>query len=369
MGKKKKKKKRIVKKIMIRGKVFKKSFEKKSDAEFWYEEMKNEAIRSKSEGQFNSNLIALKGIRFDEVVEKFLSTRVNIKPTTLEDYISTTRNHILPSMRVNKKFKKMYEITKSDGLLMIKNMQENNLSDSTINKALICLKSIGKFAKEENFWNDNIFSSIKPLKIDPTDYPHWNPTTASEFLKKSVNHNLHKVFKFALNTGLRRGEILGLMGKNIKQSENGSKYLSFTEQLLPGRVRQSVKGGRKRIVPLTQIALNVLDSIGNIRDDEYVFTMPNGQPIDPNYLTTEFKKEQRRQFIVDKKRIPTREEADCFMKFHGTRHSFATELSTKNIPIQKIALLVGHRSTKVTERYLHASKDDLSNTVQVINFE
>lgn len=343
---KKTKKNKIRKRIKINGEKVTKYFRSKLEAEEWHDSIKNG-----------------KGVKFNFLCEQYLATRVSVKPTTRKDYTSTIKNHLLPDL----KSKKLYELTQADGLLVMQKMKDEGKSDSTVNKTLRCLKTLGKFAVDQGYMDKNIFYNIRGFKIDPENYPYWRIDKIKDFIKNSEGIELFHVFRFTLNTGLRRGEILGLKGSNIKKE--GEKWsLVFNKQLLPGRREQTVKSGKFRKVPLSQTAIDILKSLGEIKEDEYVFKNKEGLPFDPNYVTVGFKKEQQRQFVVKNNRLPTAEERKKFMKFHGMRHSFASELSRLGVPIQIISRFMGHSSTKITERYIHAATSDLHETVQAVSF-
>ncbi len=42
-------------------------------------------------------------------------------------------------------------------------------------------------------------------------------------------------------------------------------------------------------------------------------------------------------------------------RFHDLRHRFASELAMKGVDIKTIAELLGHGSTRMSERYMHLS--------------
>lgn len=341
-----KKRSKFIERIMINRKVYKKTFSKLSDAIKWKERMEEERrlIRSGESSSFT-------GLFMKDVCYEYLKTRVGTKDGTKETYKSVIKNYIIPNFG----HIKMRDLKKSDGIKLIGMMEEKDKSPSTINKVLVILKCITKFAIENEYLDISPFITIKPLKVDARKYQYWTTDEAKEFLIKAKYHPLFNLFKFALNTGLRRGEICGLLWENVKINE-GNVELHFNQQLLPGRVRDLVKGHSSRFVPLTSGAIAILDEIGRKGDKDYIFTLPNGKSVEPNYLSVEFKSAQKRLSI---KKV---------IKFHATRHSFASLLTARGINIQKVQHLLGHKDSKVTERYSHLSQSELRSTVQIVDF-
>ena len=343
-----KKTKMHVQRIQIKGKRIQKSFSRLSDALKWKETMKEESKLIK-QGLIKS----IGGVDFSDLSHQFLSTRVGTKEGTRDTYESVINTHLLPRFR-NVKVK---DFRKSHGTILIGEMEELKKASATINKVLIVFKSMMKFAVENEYLDSSPISSVKPLKIDSRNYAYWDKDQAALFLERIQGHTLFNVLKFALNTGLRRGELCGLQWKNIKTDRNGNSLLMFNEQLLPGRRRELVKGHSTRTVPLTEAAKRILDSLERGKPDHYIFKMESGLSIEPSYLTTEFRKLQK-EVGIEKP-----------IKLHALRHSFASLLVAEGINIQKVQHLMGHKDSKITERYSHISQDDLMDTVQIVAFD
>ncbi len=74
---------------------------------------------------------------------------------------------------------------------------------------------------------------------------------------------------------------------------------------------------------------------------DYVFTMDNGAPIDPDKLSHEYRR------IVDEAGLPKG-------TLRGLRHSFATALLTANVHLAAVQSALGHSSITLTiDTYSH----------------
>jgi integrase len=109
----------------------------------------------------------------------------------------------------------------------------------------------------------------------------------------------------------------------------------------------------RRSVALSPSAVSVLESVKTRqiemrlkagpawKQTDYVFTMDNGAPIDPDKLSHEFR------HIVIEAELPRG-------TFHGLRHSFATALLSANVHPAVVQSALGHSSITLTiDTYSH----------------
>lgn len=155
-----------------------------------------------------------------------------------------------------------------------------------------------------------------------------------ELLKKTPfkDSEVKRAVELAVETGLRRGDVLNLKWENIKKSE-GRYYLSFTIQ----------KTGYKIRLPLSKEAVAAL---GTIKKKGSIF---------PTLSTP----------ILNHK-VPQLIEATGINKhitFHCFRHTFAMRLLDKGVDIPTIAFLLGHKFLGSSLSYLHCTKDHLEEVI------
>ena len=150
-----------------------------------------------------------------------------------------------------------------------------------------------------------------------------------------VDH-VEPVILIAINTGMRRGEILKLRWADVD-----------SDQLIVQG--DTTKNKQSRVIPLNVEAKNVLshwESRG-----EYVFAGVGESPI-----TT-----IKRSWTAIRKaaNLPA-------LRFHDFRHTFATRLLQKGVDIRTVSSLLGHKDISITARYLHATDETKRKAVELL---
>ncbi len=151
---------------------------------------------------------------------------------------------------------------------------------------------------------------------------------------------LKPIVIIALNTGMRRGEILSLKRENLDLI-NGFILLDRT------------KNGERREVPLDDNVMEALRATPRRLDTPYVFAHPTtGKP----YSTVKycFAAACRAVGLTD-------------FHFHDLRHTFASHLVMAGQDLTTVKELMGHKDIKMTLRYAHLAPAHKRKAVNVLN--
>lgn len=237
----------------------------------------------------------------------------NIRFVDLETY----RNHLRDSLTVKRTIRK----------------------DASINRAMSCLRHIFAKAVEWEMIEQNPFNKGKSLILKENN-KRMRFLTEDEIksLLDACNEPLGDIVECALNTGMRKGEILGLRWEQIR---NGFIYLDKTKTSEP------------RQIPIN----DTLDMLfKRIRQKQhlisrYVFTY-RGKRVDS--VKTSFNSAVKRAGIVD-------------FTFHDLRHTFASQLLMKGGTLKDVQELLGHKTMTMTLRYAHLTQEHKKKAVNLLN--
>ena len=127
------------------------------------------------------------------------------------------------------------------------------------------------------------------------------------------------IIEFAIETGMRRSEILNLRWVDV-DLDNGFAFLFDT------------KNGEDRRVPLTKAARDVLSKLP--KQDERVF------PISANCVRLAWERTRKRAGISD-------------LRFHDLRHEAVSRFFEMGMSVPEVALISGHKDVRQLFRYTH----------------
>jgi integrase/recombinase XerD len=219
-------------------------------------------------------------------------------------------------------------------------------------KNLERLRSFLNFCQQAGWIETNPAKALKPPKL-PEKSSKVKVFSAEEITavleacdrypeQNSYGHDNRARVKALVLTlrysGMRIGDCVGLQKSHLK----GDKLFLNTQ-----------KSGSKIFVPLPRVAVQALQKIEN--GSAYLFWSGKGL---------------RRSAVADWQRALRRlfELADVVGNPHMFRHTFATDLLSRGIPIEDVSVLLGHRSVRITDAYyshwVRARRDRLEERVR-----
>lgn len=218
--------------------------------------------------------------------------------------------------------KDIAEITAQD-LTHWRNRRQNEVSDGTVLKEISLYSAVFTYAQKELFLiNENPFFNLKKPK---SPKPRNRRILQSEIEKiitelkyefgqtpKASSQYVAWAFLFAIETAMRRGEILSIRKKHI-----------FEDHIH----LEDTKNGESRDVPLTKQARALLALIMH-NDDRLI-------PLSENAFRLQFERAKAKIKLDD-------------LHFHDTRHEAITRLvNTRKVPVEILAKITGHKTIKV----------------------
>ena len=140
--------------------------------------------------------------------------------------------------------------------------------------------------------------------------------------------------KLSLLLGLRVAELAQLRWENI---DEGRGLVT-----IGGRESFKTKNGKRRILPLTDAARDVLLQASN--PSAHVITSSSGEAVSPLYLSRRFKGACRQAGLPE------------HLTFHCLRHTACSRMANSGASLEAVRRVMGHSSVRVTERYIHVDQ-------------
>ena len=135
---------------------------------------------------------------------------------------------------------------------------------------------------------------------------------------------IKQAFLFSCFTGLRLSDVQGLTWANIQRDSNGNTMLNYKQK----------KTQKQEYLPIPNKAISLLPNRADAADNDTIFKLPCRGYVN-NHL---------RKWAFDaaiKKHI----------HFHVARHTYATLLLSKEVPIETVSKNLGHSEIRVTQIY------------------
>ena len=196
---------------------------------------------------------------------------------------------------------------------------------------------------------ENPVRKVRKPKVDNRRLRFLSPEEATALLELTakLSHDLHDECILALYAGLRAGEIHGLTWGDvdfdngqilIRDPKNGQNRFAFINAPIEAMLKQryTVQDNHRLLFPTAdgkkrvQVSRAFMKCVSQLGFNDGVT--------------------DSRQRVV----------------FHTLRHTFASWLVQKGVPLHTVAELMGHKSIAMTQRYAHLSPDSLRNAAKIL---
>lgn len=154
-------------------------------------------------------------------------------------------------------------------------------------------------------------------------------------LKSTRNALVAPIVELAIETGLRRREVLELSWQNVDLASRVA-YIPLT------------KTGQPRTIPLTDGAVRIINGLS--RTDDRLF------PITSNAFKLAWKRVQQRSGLTD-------------LRFHDLRHEALSRFCELGLTIPELSVISGHKDPRMLFRYAHLRADDLAKKLAGLQWQ
>ena len=296
---------------------------RKAEAEEMLEARKTDIKR----GEFR--LPGKRKIKFEKFAQEYMEYAKLNKRSWMRDEISL--KHLLPHfkgmplLKINPKHIEDYKRKRLD-----------KVKPATINRELTLLKFMFSLAKKWKYANEN---PVKEVKFFQERQLVIHTLTKEEALKliAVAGEHLKPIIMLALNTGMRRGEILNLRWNDV---DFDRRFIYIKE----------TKSGVMRKVPMNSLVIEALSKLE--RKNSFVFQNPK---------TNERLKHIRTAFYTARRKAGIED-----FRFHDLRHTAATWMVAEGIDLVTVKEILGHADIKTTMRYAHPTPENKRKAVDAL---
>lgn len=289
------------------------------------------------------------------------------KISSVSAYMLTVKNIILPVLGEYE----LEAVSSKDAELLKQFCENKGLSKKTIQDVIICLKNILKVASILEVAETKAISVL------------WG--TGNNETKKQVEaYNKDQVRKLVASleetpsfknlgllitiySGMRIGEVCALQWKDIDLEEkvirvNKSIQRIYTEEDTMGKMKTELlistpkTKSSQREIPIVQPLFKMMKDFAKICRPDYFVCSGTTTPIEPRTYRSYYMKK------IEEIGLP-------HLKFHGLRHTFATQLIASKADVKTVSAILGHSDITTTlNTYVHPSRDDKRNALSKLRF-
>ena len=282
------------------------------------------------------------------LIESFLDSiwlEKNVSQNTLQSY----RNDLIKfESFLSKGGKTVLNADHLTILSYLSNLLDNGFSSKTISRNISSMKSFFKYLISSKHIDVNPTANIDSpksglflpttLDVDEVDKILNSPieTHYIELRDKAILYMLYA-------TGMRISELVNLAKHNL--------------DLNRGSVKVFGKGGKERLIPLSEKSVEMLnkylsssrDILCKDRDHMNIFLSTHGRQITRQSIWHRIKVYIKREGI--KKEVYP----------HTLRHAFATHMLNNGADLRSVQLLLGHADLSTTQIYTHVAQSEIKN--------
>lgn len=291
-----------------------KTFSSKADAVAWARE-KERAIDL---AEIPTTLRDLKGITVGDLLLRYEQSVTPAKRgANVEQYrLRTLRSHSIASIALSKLSPAFIASYRDDRLMVVQS--------GTVRRELAILQHCFEVARRE--WglalgNNPVKQITLPDCAKPRERRLEDGEADSIFgaLSRSSPWYLKPLIVLAIETGMRRGELISILWKDV---DLNARTVRVTK----------TKNGHPRTVPLSPTAIGTLDSL--LRNHARVF------PVSSNAVRLAWERLRKQAEVAD-------------LRLHDLRHEAVSRFFELGLSTPEVALISGHRDPRMLTRYTH----------------
>ncbi len=281
---------------------------------------------------------------FGEFAAEWLETdsRTNDKPSGYREKRITLKTHLNPAFGS----RRLADITLADIEAYKGEKLRAGLCAKTVNNHLAVLSKCLSTAR--NWGRVAWVPKVTYFRTNSERLDYLRPEECQQLTDAGTIPMWHEMAILALRTGMRIGELLALEWNDVDFERH---QVTVRRSIVRG-ILGTPKNGKTRHIPLTAPTEQTLQRLKRLHN--IVFCRPDGTPQTYNDALHALHK------VCDRAGIRR-------VSWHILRHTFASQLATKNVPLTAIRDLLGHSSILMTSRYAHLAPSTLQDAVALLD--
>ena len=289
-----------------------------------------------------------------------------LRPGTLEHYQRDMENHVVPylgkkmlSQVTAADLRKLYDTLKKSGRVKPRSGQDRGLSSATVHSIHTTLHHALRAAVEQGLIPANPADEVEPPKVIRQPMNILNEEQLDTFMEAiKADPIWHDFFYTELTTGLRLGEICGLMWTDF-DGRAGTLHICRTlyrekgGRLVAGNTK-TYAGTRKILLPPSTAEL--LRARKKKSFSPWIFHDPlrPEAPVNPNSAYRQLKK------LLAQAGLPS-------IRFHDLRHTFSTHALASGGDAKTLSGILGHTKASFTlDTYTHTTGDMQKRAADIV---
>ncbi|MDQ6910930.1 MAG: site-specific integrase [Actinomycetota bacterium] len=320
---------------------------RKSEAE----RLVTELMKRKNDGEYRAPDRITLGVY---LTDKWLpAKRAQLRPSTFDAYRRAIKRHVVPAIgRIP-----LQRLSPDDldglysALAQVGPDGRRGLAPKTIHSIHGILHKALADASRKGSIVRNVADLADPPKLSSakkTEMRVWDAEQLRQFLDGIHEHRLHPAYYLAANTGMRRGEVLGLRWRDV---DLDARRLSVRQAVISVAYKVQISdvktGSGRRTIDLDTRTIAVLRSwrkrqmeerllLGVAHEDQgLVFARHEGTPIHPDLFSQTFNR------LTAKSSLPV-------IRLHDLRHTHASLLLRSGVPVKVVSERLGHATPAFT---------------------
>lgn len=324
-------------------------FTTKRDATLW---MNNLEV-AKAKGEYVSTTAGR--VTFGDIAERWLDSRIDLKPTTLSNYRQCLDKHVLPQWGA----RQIASISKPQVESWVKLMAKD-MSPTSIRLPFNVLGAVLKYAVAENRLAKNVCDGVKVPKIVHRRHGYLNHEQVDALAEHCKDYG--DVVLFLSYTGLRWGEMAALKVRSLNMLKRRIEVSEAVSDVRGELVWGTPKNHDARSVPFPAFLAELLAArcVGKGRDD-LVFSGADGGVLRGNNFRTR----------VFNKAVKALQAADASVPAitpHDLRHTAASLAVSAGANVKAIQRMLGHKDAAMTlNTYADLFDDDLDQVADALD--